>query len=163
MIFSKQSLNDAHVTEYFAITDKDFSTLSYYGSQILGMASTGRHISRHHNCKKAMQDLGVSSVAALAISKSWLNEMPIPRCFAGTEPIEKLCKQLRWDVVPIYFTFVSSHLLLQKICTGITLCMHMGMSVWYEPALLALSIPGPRRLVSGTLWVLIHVLRGYWR
>ena len=34
MIFSKQSLNDAHVTEYFAITDKDFSTLSYYGSQI---------------------------------------------------------------------------------------------------------------------------------
>ena len=42
-------------------------------------------------------------MTALAISKSWLNEMPIPRFFAGTEPIENLCKQLRWDVVPIYF------------------------------------------------------------
>ena len=43
MIVSKHAWNDAQVTEYFAVADKDFSTLSYYGSQVWAWLRPGTY------------------------------------------------------------------------------------------------------------------------
>ena len=41
MIISKHSWNTAQVTEYFSITDKDFSTLSYYDQEVYAWLKPG--------------------------------------------------------------------------------------------------------------------------
>ena len=41
MVVSKPAWNGAAVTEYFAVADKDFSTLSYYDSQVYAWLRPG--------------------------------------------------------------------------------------------------------------------------
>ena len=43
MIVSKHAPNDAAISEYFAISEKDFSTLSYYDSQVYAWLRPGTY------------------------------------------------------------------------------------------------------------------------
>ena len=43
MVVSKHAWNDAAVTEYFAVADKDFSALSYYDSQVWAWLRPGTY------------------------------------------------------------------------------------------------------------------------
>ena len=43
MIVSKHALNHTAISEYFSVADKDFSTLSYYDSQVWAWLRPGTY------------------------------------------------------------------------------------------------------------------------